>query len=61
MLVLFSPFHRYCAKLPSDTFTRLTAMWDVEEMEETAGALKYKCKIMLPINSPLKGTIEVSI
>nr|ACC62400.2 ribonuclease III [Penaeus monodon] len=51
--------NKYCAKLPSDTFTRLTAMWDVEEIEEAEVEIpKYKCKIMLPINSPLKGTIE---
>ncbi|KAG7161841.1 endoribonuclease Dicer-like 2 [Homarus americanus] len=47
--------NKYCAKLPSDTFTRLTAMWEVEN---EVGMSKYCCKIMLPINSPLKGTIQ---
>ncbi|XP_066967294.1 endoribonuclease Dcr-1-like [Macrobrachium rosenbergii] len=53
--------NKYCAKLPSDTFTRLTAMWEVEELKETVNfgeEFVYRCKIMLPINSPLKGTIE---
>ncbi|XP_045623437.1 endoribonuclease Dcr-1 isoform X2 [Procambarus clarkii] len=48
--------NKYCAKLPSDTFTRLTAMWEIEESETNSG--KYCCRIMLPINSPLKGTIQ---
>lgn len=49
---------RYCAKLPSDTFTRLTAMWAMDERQED-GLVLYSCRIMLPINSPLKGTIKV--
>nr|XP_053644192.1 endoribonuclease Dicer-like [Cherax quadricarinatus] len=48
--------NKYCAKLPSDTFTRLTAMWEIEENEDSIGS--YCCRIMLPINSPLKGTIQ---
>ncbi|XP_071514662.1 endoribonuclease Dcr-1 isoform X2 [Panulirus ornatus] len=48
--------NKYCAKLPSDTFTRLTAMWEIEERQDDL--CRYRCKIMLPINSPLKGTVQ---
>lgn len=44
--------NRYCAKLPSDTFTRLTPIWNI-----TAKSNKYVCSIRLPINSPVKQTI----
>ncbi|KAK3886818.1 hypothetical protein Pcinc_009043 [Petrolisthes cinctipes] len=50
--------NKYCAKLPSDTFTRLTAMWEVEDRRDEAKS--YRCQIMLPINSPLKGTVQGS-
>ncbi|XP_045117538.1 endoribonuclease Dcr-1-like isoform X2 [Portunus trituberculatus] len=52
-----SLLNKYCAKLPSDTFTRLTAMWAMDERQEEDLVL-YSCRIMLPINSPLKGTIK---
>ncbi|KAK8401969.1 hypothetical protein O3P69_001215 [Scylla paramamosain] len=52
-----SLLNKYCAKLPSDTFTRLTAMWAMDERQEE-GLVLYSCRIMLPINSPLKGTIK---
>jgi endoribonuclease Dicer len=42
--------NRYCAKLPSDSFTRLTPSWTVEE----AVGGGFYCAIFLPINSPLK-------
>lgn len=45
--------NRYCAKLPSDTFTRLTPRWKVKEVSEN-GCVKFECTIHLPINSPLK-------
>ncbi|KAJ8968365.1 hypothetical protein NQ317_009528 [Molorchus minor] len=45
--------NRYCAKLPSDTFTRLTPVW----YEEINNAGQYICHIRLPINSPVKQTI----
>jgi len=45
--------NRYCAKLPSDTFTRLTPSWTVEPSPEGG----YYCVLFLPINSPLKGLI----
>ncbi|KAK5639662.1 hypothetical protein RI129_012154 [Pyrocoelia pectoralis] len=44
--------NRYCAKLPSDTFTRLTPLWDIIEDDDT-----YACNLRLPINSPVKQKI----
>lgn len=44
--------NRYCAKLPSDTFTRLTPIWQIIENDG-----KYVCTLRLPINSPVKQTI----
>lgn len=45
--------NRYCAKLPSDTFTRLTPLWNVTQSDGN-----YKCTLRLPINSPVKQTIS---
>ena len=45
--------NRYCAKLPSDTFTRLTPSWTVEDAEGGG----FYCAIYLPINSPLKSLV----
>ena len=42
--------NRYCAKLPSDTFTRLTPSWTVEPGSQGG----HYCVLFLPINSPLK-------
>ncbi|KAK4871507.1 hypothetical protein RN001_015631 [Aquatica leii] len=51
--------NRYCAKLPSDTFTRLTPLWEVTKVNDT-----YYCNLRLPINSPVKqkviGTSNIS-
>lgn len=44
--------NRYCAKLPSDTFTRLTPIWNATTVSD-----KYVCSIRLPINSPVKQTV----
>jgi endoribonuclease Dicer len=44
--------NRYCAKLPSDTFTRLTPIWHEKKVE-----CGYVCSIRLPINSPVKKTV----
>lgn len=50
--------NRYCAKLPSDTFTRLTPTCNVTEIKsEGSVAPKYCCSLRLPINSPLKRRI----
>ncbi|XP_015125778.1 endoribonuclease Dcr-1 [Diachasma alloeum] len=48
--------NRYCAKLPSDTFTRLTPEWSIIELKLKEGTM-YSCSLRLPINSPLKYVI----
>ena len=54
-------FCRYCAKLPSDAFTHLTPKCTVEEKAEENGDLMYQATLQLPINSPLKQPIVVSV
>ncbi|GFU19604.1 endoribonuclease Dicer [Nephila pilipes] len=44
--------NKYCAKLPSDTFTRLTPKWKIREENSL-----FQCILKLPINSPLKRVI----
>lgn len=44
--------NRYCAKLPSDTFTRLTPLWETQETPDG-----HICSLRLPINSPVKNKI----
>ena len=44
--------NKYCAKLPSDTFTRLTVQWQVHQRGDL-----HCCVLALPINSPLKDVI----
>ncbi|KAG8041648.1 hypothetical protein G9C98_002941 [Cotesia typhae] len=51
-----SLINRYCAKLPSDTFTRLTPDWSTNEII-IHNNLYYQCSLRLPINSPLKSVI----
>ncbi|XP_012529231.1 endoribonuclease Dcr-1 [Monomorium pharaonis] len=48
--------NRYCAKLPSDTFTRLTPEWRIERVN-VHDTVMYICLLRLPINSPLKYVI----
>ncbi|KYN37223.1 Endoribonuclease Dcr-1 [Trachymyrmex septentrionalis] len=48
--------NRYCAKLPSDTFTRLTPEWRIETVN-VYDIVMYICFLRLPINSPLKYVI----
>ncbi|XP_054081108.1 endoribonuclease Dcr-1 [Zeugodacus cucurbitae] len=45
--------NKYCSKLPSDTFTKLTALWRCTKTIRF-GAEVYQYTIRLPINSPLK-------
>jgi endoribonuclease Dicer len=49
--------NRYCAKLPSDIFTRLSPNCDVKELPAPDGMRRYQAQLMLPINSPLKDTV----
>ncbi|KAF6212369.1 hypothetical protein GE061_012891 [Apolygus lucorum] len=48
--------NRYCAKLPSDTFTRLAPIWDTKKIL-CNGSTMFYTSIRLPINSPVKETI----
>lgn len=50
--------NKYCAKLPSDTFTKLTPLWRIAKTKRNSLDL-YTCTIRLPINSPLKQDIVV--
>ena len=52
-------FCRYCAKLPSDSFTRLTPLWTTNQVMYDNN-LCYHSSIRLPINSPYKKVIHVS-
>ncbi|XP_043489191.1 endoribonuclease Dcr-1 isoform X3 [Polistes fuscatus] len=51
-----SLINRYCAKLPSDTFTRLTPEWLINPVKQQDSTY-YTCSLRLPINSPLKYVI----
>jgi len=53
---------RYCAKLPSDTFTHLTPKCRIEVVPGDNGQddTFYQAVIRLPINSPIKYPIVVS-
>lgn len=44
--------NRYCAKLPSDTFTKLVPTYDFVKAIDLVA-----CKLRLPINSPVKATV----
>uniref|UniRef100_A0A1I7U3K6 Dicer-2 n=1 Tax=Caenorhabditis tropicalis TaxID=1561998 RepID=A0A1I7U3K6_9PELO len=48
--------NRYCAKLPSDIFTRLVPQSTIIPTEEN-GVTKYCAELLLPINSPIKRAI----
>lgn len=45
--------NRYCARLPSDTFTKLTPIWKVNKIFYKK-KVQWICTLRLPINSPLK-------
>jgi len=52
--------NHYCAKLPSDTFTRLTPIWWMSSCVTEDGVTLHTCTLRLPINSPVKQRIVVS-
>lgn len=54
-----SLINRYCAKLPSDTFTKLTPLYSMNQCIAEDGTQLYACSLRLPINSPVKQTIMV--
>lgn len=45
--------NKYCAKLPSDTFTKLTPLWRCARTVRN-DTVMYQYTLRLPINSPLK-------
>ncbi|CAK9807565.1 Endoribonuclease dcr-1 [Anthophora plagiata] len=49
--------NRYCAKLPSDTFTRLTPEWHINSIND-GNIPMYVCSLRLPINSPVKYVVS---
>ncbi|XP_076750079.1 endoribonuclease Dcr-1 [Xylocopa sonorina] len=49
--------NRYCAKLPSDTFTRLTPEWSIQTINVDNTPM-YICSLRLPINSPVKYVVS---
>lgn len=52
--------NKYCAKLPSDTFTKLTPLWRCAKTQRN-GVDMFQYTIRLPINSPLKRDILVGL
>ncbi|XP_015789823.1 endoribonuclease Dicer-like [Tetranychus urticae] len=46
--------YRYCARLPSDTFTRLVPIYMYEQLEDG----QIKCTVYLPTNSPVRDPIS---
>lgn len=52
--------NKYCAKLPSDTFTKLTPLWRCAKTYRN-GVQFFQYTVRLPINSPLKRDILVSV
>lgn len=48
--------NKYCTKLPSDSFTKLTPEWFYKQVKKD-GADSYYCELRLPINSPVRQTI----
>lgn len=44
--------NRYCSKLPSDSFTKLSPEWNVKEIIEPDGSKSYYSELRLPVNSP---------
>jgi len=45
--------NKYCTKLPSDSFTKLSPEWLIRDVENSS----FCCEIRLPINSPVRQTI----
>lgn len=51
-----SLINKYCAKLPSDTFTKLTPIWRCCKTDRNGISL-YQYTLRLPLNSPMKHDI----
>ncbi|KAG9509225.1 Endoribonuclease Dicer, partial [Fragariocoptes setiger] len=48
--------NKYCTRLPSDSFTRLSPAWRLRSCH-WQGVDQYYCEVRLPINSPIRQTI----
>lgn len=48
--------NKYCAKLPSDTFTKLTPIWRCCKTERSGNSV-FQYTLRLPLNSPMKHDI----
>lgn len=53
----FLVLHRYCARLPSDPFTHLAPKCRTRELPDGT----FYSTLYLPINSPLRASIVVSL
>lgn len=49
--------NKYCAKLPSDSFTKLSHEWEIHDIIVNDGTKAYFCEIRLPVNSPVRQII----
>lgn len=54
-----STIYKYCARLPSDSFTKLSPEWTIKEHPTGTSQAKklYYCEVRLPINSPVRQTV----
>lgn len=51
--------NRYCAKLPSDVFTRLVPEVNDIQIDQGNGQILYTAELLLPINAPIKEPIRL--
>jgi endoribonuclease Dicer len=49
--------NKYCTKLPSDSFTKLSPEWNIKSIDTEDGSKQYYCEVRLPINSPVRQAI----
>lgn len=53
--------NRYCAKLPSDVFTRLVPEVNDILVKQENGQVLYRAELLLPINAPIKRPIRLEV
>lgn len=59
MTTAIKTINRYCAKLPSDTFTHLAPKCSIEVIEgDEVGSKMFRASLKLPINSPIKRVVK---
>uniref|UniRef100_A0A061QLI9 Putative dicer-2 n=1 Tax=Cupiennius salei TaxID=6928 RepID=A0A061QLI9_CUPSA len=54
MISAISLINRYCASLPADMATKLTAKWSIREIDPENPVKEFECTLKMPINSPLR-------